>query len=181
MGLSCSIVNGLDPKQKPGDLGVVDGLVQLSMLVQSVLAEATDRFDLTVLQGRLLGVLRDREPTMAHLRELLGLDKSSTTGLVDRAERRGLAHRVPVTEDGRSFRVVLTDEGRRLGEELLGEVTVQITLLTDGLSDTNRHRLSLLASAIVHRHATKHGIDLSAAATPPQTRRHERAKKGEEQ
>lgn len=155
------------PARRRDDLGVVDGLVQLSTLVQAVLARTTAGFDLSVLQGRLLGVLRDREPNMAQLGRLLDLDKSSTTGLIDRAERRGLVHRAEVPEDGRSFRVVLTAEGRELARALAGEVAAQLSALTDGLSDTNRHRLALLATDIVQRHAATHGVDLSAGISPP--------------
>ena len=154
------------PARRRDDLGVVDGLVQLSALVQAVMAQTAARFDMSVLQGRLLGVLRDREPSMAQLGRLLDLDKSSTTGLIDRAERRGLVRRAEVPEDGRSFRVVLTDEGFELAKALTVEVTSQIGALTDDLSDTNRHRLSLLASGIVNRHAARHGIDLSATGRP---------------
>jgi DNA-binding MarR family transcriptional regulator len=147
------------------DLGIVDGLVQLSFLVQSVLAQVAAGDDLTLLQSRLLGVLRDRQPSMAQLARLLGLDKSSTTGLVDRAERRGLVRRVEVPEDGRAVRVTLTAEGRRLVEVLGAEMGRQITELTDGLSDTNRRRLSLLAGRIVIRHADAVGLDLSTSAS----------------
>jgi DNA-binding MarR family transcriptional regulator len=147
------------------DLGIVDGLVQLSYLVQSVLGQVAAGDDLTLLQSRLLGVLRDRQPSMAQLARLLGLDKSSTTGLVDRAERRGLVRRVEVPEDGRAVRVVLTAEGHRLVEALGAEMGRQINGLTDGLSDTNRRRLSLLASQIVIRHADGLGLDLSTSAS----------------
>jgi DNA-binding MarR family transcriptional regulator len=149
------------------DLGIVDGLVQLSTLVQAVLAQVAGSIELSVLQARLVGVLRDREPTMAEIGRLLDLDKSSTTGLIDRAVHRGLVRRAAVPEDGRSFRVVLTDEGRALASTLTAEVTSQISALTDDLSDTNRHRLSLLASGIVNRHAAKHGIDLSVTNSRP--------------
>lgn len=154
------------PARVPADLGIVDGLVILSFLVQAVIATAADSFGLSVLQGRLLAVLRDREPTMAELARLLGLDKSSTTGLVSRAEARDLVHRAKVPEDGRAFRVVLTSEGRRLAETLMAEVDTQVAALTGELSDTNRHRLSLLASQVVHQHAAAHGIDFSAGMAP---------------
>lgn len=152
---------------RPDDLGIVDGLVQLSTLIQAVLAGVADSLELSVLQARLIGALRDREPTMAELGRLLDLDKSSTTGLIDRAVQRGLVRRVAVLEDRRSFRVVLTDQSLELAKTLTAEVTSQIGALTDDLSDTNRHRLSLLASSIVNRHAAKHGIDLSAATSRP--------------
>src|SRR5664279_3582354 len=61
-------------------LGFVDGLVQLSFQVQSVIAQTAARHDLTVPQVRLLGILRDREPGMLQLARHLGLDKSSWSG-----------------------------------------------------------------------------------------------------
>jgi len=42
----------------------VDALAQLSFLVQGALAEIAAQHDLSIIQTRLLGVLRDREPTM---------------------------------------------------------------------------------------------------------------------
>jgi DNA-binding MarR family transcriptional regulator len=161
-------VQASKPLRAPGsnhrhaeDLGIVDGLVQLSAFVQAVLGRVAADFDLSVLQGRLLGALRDREPGMAQLARLLDLDKSSATGLVDRAERRGLVRRVDVPEDRRAFRVVLTAEGRQLAEAYVGEVGRQITAVTDCLTDTNRKRLSLLASRIVFQDAAARGVDLS--------------------
>jgi DNA-binding MarR family transcriptional regulator len=162
-------VNADSPHQarRRDDLGVVDGLVQLSNLVHQVLARTAAGLDMSVLQGRLLGVLRDREPTMAQLGNLLELDKSSTTGLIDRAERRGLVRRAGVPEDGRSFRVVLTAEGRELAQAFTAEAGIQVRALTDGLTDTNRHRLALLATDIVQHHAATHRVDLSAGIPPP--------------
>ncbi len=52
---------------------------------------------------------------MNELAELLGLDKSSTSGLVDRAQRRGLVRRVPSQLDRRSVRVRLTEQRQRAG------------------------------------------------------------------
>src|SRR6201995_3717918 len=95
-------------------LSPVDGLAQLSFLIQGLLERRAAEHDLSIIQARLLGVLRDRRPTMNELARLLGLDKSSITGLVDRAERRGLVMRVPSTTDRRAVLVSLTDEGRAL-------------------------------------------------------------------
>ena len=84
------------------DLGLVDALAQLSFLVHNALAEIARQDDLSIIQMRLLGVLRDREPTMNELGRLLGLDKSSISGLVDRAQRRGLVTRAVSTIDRRA-------------------------------------------------------------------------------
>ena len=70
-------------------LGPVEGLAQLSFLVLGTLERRAAEHDVSIAQTRLLGVLRDRRPTMQELAKLLGLDKSSVSGLVDRAERRG--------------------------------------------------------------------------------------------
>lgn len=59
---------------------------------------------LSIVQARLLGILRDRRPTIKELANFLQLDKSSVTGLVDRAEERGLVQRTPSPVDGRSSR-----------------------------------------------------------------------------
>src|SRR3984885_5325366 len=95
-------------------LGPVDGLAQLSFLITGMLERRAAEHDLSIAATRLLGVLRDREPTMNELARLLDLDKSSVTGLGDRAERRGLAGRPPSPADRRAVLVRLTDEGRSL-------------------------------------------------------------------
>jgi DNA-binding MarR family transcriptional regulator len=149
--------------QPPPNLGLVDGLVQLSAAVQAVVARVAAGADLSMAQARLLGVLRDRQPSMAQLAGLLELDKSSATGLIDRAERRGLVRRVDVPEDGRSFRVLLTAKGRRLTEELADEVARGVAALTDGLSEADRRKLAHLAGRVVVHDATARGIDLSTS------------------
>src|ERR1700684_1229687 len=93
-------------------LGPVDGLAQLSFLVMGMLERRAAEHDLSGAATRLLRVLRGREPTMNELARLLDLDKSSVTGLVDRAERRGLVTRVPSPADRRSVHVKLTADGR---------------------------------------------------------------------
>src|SRR5579871_2867941 len=95
---------GPDPELDP-----VDGLAQLAFLVTGLIEGRAAEHDLSLTATRLLGVLRDREPTMNELARLLQLDKSSVTGLVDRAERRGLVTRRPSARDRRSMTVTLTD------------------------------------------------------------------------
>ncbi|MFD0532862.1 MarR family winged helix-turn-helix transcriptional regulator [Actinomadura luteofluorescens] len=50
---------------------------------------------------------------MGELGAMLGLAKSSLTGLVDRTERNGLVRREPDPRDLRAVRVALTAEGSR--------------------------------------------------------------------
>jgi DNA-binding MarR family transcriptional regulator len=82
------------------ELSTVDGLVQLSFLVHGLLERRAAEHELSMIQVRLLGVLRDRKPTINEVAALLRLDKSSVSGLVDRAERRGLVARAPARPTG---------------------------------------------------------------------------------
>ena len=54
-----------------GDLGLVDALAQLSFAVQGILGKIAAAHDLSVVQTRLLGILRDRRPTITELASIL--------------------------------------------------------------------------------------------------------------
>jgi DNA-binding MarR family transcriptional regulator len=144
------LMSGLDP---------VDAIVQLSFAVQALLAEIAAEHDLSITQLRLLGILRDREPAMLDLARHLKLEKSSVTGLVDRAQRRGLVERSTAPHDGRAVHVRLTAEGRRLAEHLTAEANAALSGLLDAVPARDRERLSALAEAIVRQHAVTRGID----------------------
>src|SRR4051794_7027524 len=92
----------------------IDAIVELSFAVQTVLTELAAEHDLSLTQLRLLGILRDREPAMLDLARFLKLEKSSVTGLIDRAVKRGLVERVAAPHDGRAIHVRLTAAGRAL-------------------------------------------------------------------
>lgn len=142
----------MTPDTKPGriaDLGIVDGLAQLSFLIQAELGQVATEHGLSIIQLLLLGVLRDRTPGMQELARLLGLDKSSMTGLVDRAERRGLVSRSPAPHDGRVVQVSLTAQGQELARSATVEAGRRIQVRTANLSDTQRSQHSLLASTVV--------------------------------
>ncbi|MEV6631730.1 MarR family winged helix-turn-helix transcriptional regulator [Actinoplanes sp. NPDC051470] len=130
-------------------LNTVDALVQLSFVVQRALATVGAEHDLSVVQIRMLGVLRDREPGMLELGAYLGLDKSSITGLVSRAERRGLVRRSASPHDGRVVLVSLTPAGREL--TAAGEVAIRdrVLALTEHLTSRQRAELTMLAGTIV--------------------------------
>jgi DNA-binding MarR family transcriptional regulator len=127
----------------------VDGLAQLSFQIQRLLGERATAHDLSMIQTRLLGVLRDREPTMQELARQLQLDKSSATGLVDRAETRGFVQRTPSLDDRRTIRVKLTSKGRKIGSSMVNGFESDITAATRSLSKEEQKQLSKLASRVV--------------------------------
>src|SRR5580658_890894 len=93
-----------------------DSLVQTSYAVVALLSHVAAEHDMSLTQLRVLAILRDHEPTMAQLATHLGLERSSVSGLVDRAVGRGLVRRDTSTDDRRAVRVSLTTEGKRLAE-----------------------------------------------------------------
>jgi len=75
---------------------LVDALVRSSFAVMAVLSRIGAEHDLSLTQLRMLGILRDRRVKMSELADHLGLDKSTISGLVSRAEKRHLIERAPV-------------------------------------------------------------------------------------
>jgi MarR family transcriptional regulator, lower aerobic nicotinate degradation pathway regulator len=145
-----------------GQLGLIDAMAQLAFVVHGMLERKAAGQHLSIIQARLLGVLRDRTPTMNELARLLGLDKSSVTGLVDRAERRGLVARVPSTEDRRATLVSLTDHGRALVGKAAACFSEDVSVMLDLLPPSDRDALADIVSRLLVGYAASEGVDLFA-------------------
>jgi MarR family transcriptional regulator, lower aerobic nicotinate degradation pathway regulator len=128
-----------------------DGLVQMSFAVIAVLNRVAAEQDLSLTQLRVLGILRDREPTMAELAMYLGLERSTVSGLIDRAVQRGLVRKSADTADGRSVRVSLTTEARRLETRLIAQIGELMAPMTDRLSSSEQKRLTGLLTKALDR------------------------------
>jgi MarR family transcriptional regulator, lower aerobic nicotinate degradation pathway regulator len=152
------------PAATPVQLDLVDGLVSLSFVITGQLERRAAERDLSLAATRLLGVLRDREPTMNELARLLELDKSSVTGLVDRAERRGLVARVPSPADRRAVLVRLTDAGRALITQAAALFAADVSAMLDQLPPRDRAALGPAISRLVAAYAADRGINLAATA-----------------
>jgi DNA-binding MarR family transcriptional regulator len=132
---------------------LMDGLVQTSFEVMALLSRVGSRHDLSLTQLRLLGILRDRRLGVTDLARYLGLDKSTVSGLVDRAVRRGLVERTADPEDGRAVRVTLSARGRQLDEVVVGEVAVFIAPMTGALNGAEQRRMHTLLMRLCGTHA----------------------------
>ncbi|MBB5781186.1 MarR family transcriptional regulator [Nonomuraea jabiensis] len=84
--------------------------------MQGIYTRLSERHDLTPVQARLLCVLLDGPRGMAELAQCFGVEKAALTGLMNRAERRGLAQRSAVPGVGLR-RSPLTSAGLRQGQE----------------------------------------------------------------
>jgi DNA-binding MarR family transcriptional regulator len=96
------------------------------------------RFDL------LANLERDDGQTPAALSRRMLVTAGNLTGLVDRAERDGVAERRPDPGDRRLSRVWLTDKGRELVQSLLPAHATHVSELLDALDPTERRELRRL-------------------------------------
>ena len=128
-----------------------DSLVQVSFTVIALLSRVAAERDLSLTQLRMLGILRDREPTMAELATHLGLERSTVSGLIDRAVQRRLVQKSTDPADGRSVRVSLTAQARRLESRIIAEIGELMAPLTDRLSTGEQKRLTELLAKVLAR------------------------------
>lgn len=101
---------------------LVDALVQTSFRITSLLTRIGAEHDLSLTQVRMLGILTDRRVRVTDLAAYLGLDKSTMSGLIDRAERRGLVRRERNPDDGRAVDVMIAPAGLELAQAAYREV-----------------------------------------------------------
>lgn len=136
-------------------LDVPDALLRLSGLVQGLYARIAERHGLTPVQARLLCIVADGPRGMAELARWFGVEKAALTGLVDRVERRGLAHRAAVPGDRRAVHVTLTDAGRKAAAAFHAEVGAELDRLLAPLGPAGRdHFRSAMTQIIAACEAT---------------------------
>lgn len=136
-------------RDAPGDEGALRGaLVQTSYRVIDAITAVAARHDLSLSLWRVVAILRDRTPTMSELATHLDLDRSTITGIVDRAVDRGLLVRTGDIRDRRSRRVALTDPGQELAQECADELERKLAPLTTRLTAAQRQRLTSLLTSL---------------------------------
>lgn len=141
-------------EREGGDVDIATGLIHLSRLVQSIQARVADRHGLTPVQGKLLCVLAESPRRMGELAQGFGVEKAALTGLIDRVEGRGLAERVAVPGDRRSFEVALTEAGRRSAAAFHAEATAELEALVSVVSPAERERLRRAVARVIDASAT---------------------------
>ena len=129
------------------DDGLLDALVRLSFTVIGIVSVVGARHDLSLTLVRVGSILRGRSLTMSDLAADLGLDRSSITGLVTRAEERGLVARIGNEIDKRSSLVTLTGAGNDLAMTCAAEIAREIEPVVAPLSAVGRRRLEKLLRA----------------------------------
>lgn len=134
-----------NPKQAPsrGD-GLTDVLVPTAFVTMALLNKIGAENDLSLTLLRVLGILFDRRPRMTELADHLGLEKQTMSGLIARAEKRGLVERAPNVADGRATDVFLTAAGAQLVQRLHAQMQQALAPLTGRLSAAEQQQLQAL-------------------------------------
>ena len=122
--------------------GLATALIRLCFVVQRSFGDASRRQGLTPQHAQLLGVLARGPVGMAELGEALNLEKSSLTGLIDRAEARALVARVRDDSDRRTCRVALTESGAELVVRFRDDVSRELNALAADLPEGTRDDLT---------------------------------------
>ena len=120
-------------------------LVRAAHEVQRIFTEVSREHDLTPQQAQLLCLLIDGPRGMSELSRELNLEKSSLTGLVDRAVRRGLVTRTAHSCDRRACLAQLTEEGTRFADDAHRGVVDRLESLAAHLHPAERR---LIAEAL---------------------------------
>ena len=134
-----------DPPQQE----LIGALVRASFATTAVLSRVAAEHDLSLTQLRVLAILRDRRVRMSELADYLGLDKSTISGLVDRAEKRGLLKRAPSPGDGRATDVFLSAEGMQLAAIGAGKTARSLSPMTGKPTRAETLRLTALLEHVL--------------------------------
>ena len=74
------------------------------------------------------------------------------TGLVDRAEKRGLLERAPNASDGRAVDVFLSPDGAELAERLYTHIGRSVSPMINELAPTEQRQLQALLERMLGPH-----------------------------
>jgi DNA-binding MarR family transcriptional regulator len=94
-----------------------------------------------------LNALDEPQP-MSHIAEMLRCDRSAVTWITDRLEERGYVERLADERDRRVKLLALTDEGRRVREDIRGRLSIPPAALTRLTGAEQRTLRDLLRKAL---------------------------------
>jgi DNA-binding MarR family transcriptional regulator len=145
--------------QSSGDAAVTKhddfwaAVIEFTLSMKSWWIGLCEGFGLTPMQGHTLRLLDpDRPVAMSALADFLTCDASNVTGIVDKLESRGLVVRQGAGHDRRIKMLAVTEEGRRLREQLSARLMEPPAAIAS-LSAEERSRLATVLRAVVEERA----------------------------
>jgi MarR family transcriptional regulator, temperature-dependent positive regulator of motility len=106
-------------------------------------------YDLTPVQFAALDAIHSHPATdQAHVAELIGYDRATIGGVMDRLEKKGWIRRVISTKDRRARELSLTNQGLLVRQELLPIVQALQKDILHPLSEAERTAFIQMAQAV---------------------------------
>jgi DNA-binding MarR family transcriptional regulator len=147
---------------------------QLHRVTAAIFDEETASFGLTGLQYGILNVV-EVEPGIDQIGvcNVLGVDRSTLAGVVDRLEQKGLVARRPGSADRRSNALHLTRAGERILGEIEGSARKAESRAFEAFGPAERRQFAQMLARLVEHHAQYAGVPNLArpAAKAAKTRR----------
>lgn len=138
----------------PSSEELADALMTSAFVTMAVVNKIGAENDLSLSLIRVLGILWDRRPRMAELADYLGLEKQTMSGLIARAEKRGLVARAPNEEDGRATDVFLTSDGVELVKRVRAQGQQALAPIIEGLGASDQQLLQELLLRMLESRAS---------------------------
>lgn len=126
---------------------------RLQQMAVAVFLQETQGFGITPVQyGALLTVQRQPGLDQRSLANLMGLDTSTTAGVVDRLEARGLLRRSASTTDRRVKLLGITEDGAALLADMQPQVAAAQARMLGPLTDTEKPLFMDMLTRLVLAH-----------------------------
>lgn len=137
----------------------------MCLTLKSTISEVSARHGLSHFQSHLLGELADQDgQTIKELAEHAFIKPSNFTPLVSSLEQRELIERKRDEKDKRSFRLFLTEEGRRTSQQIDEEFS---SLFGNGNTEAEQLQQRVADGFAAFREL----VELSQSTTPPNPQR----------
>ncbi|PVY60427.1 MarR family transcriptional regulator [Pusillimonas noertemannii] len=124
---------------------------RLHQISVAIFLQETEPFGITPVQfAALQSVLANPDIDQRTLAGAIGQDASTTTGVVNRLEGRGLLQRRPSPTDRRAFCLTITEQGRELLQAATPAVLRSQELLLEPLPEHERAEFMRLIAVLVN-------------------------------
>ena len=124
-------------------MAVIARLTHVARLIQERIAAAAAEHGVQVADGDILFTLRRAGTRLSPtaLSASLLVATGTMTGRIDRLEKLGLVRRIPHPTDRRALEIELTEHGRALVDQVVGEHLAREHEILSVLSDEEREQL----------------------------------------
>ncbi|TMW70978.1 MarR family winged helix-turn-helix transcriptional regulator [Alteribacter natronophilus] len=115
------------------------------LMMTSLIKAKLAPYNLAPEQNLIMMLLWEKDGQSQHqLVDALDKDKTNIARMASNLEKKGFVRRVHCTEDRRSVKVFLTDEGRELGEKVIPVAEKFNESVTEGITDEELAELERL-------------------------------------